>query len=119
MSSVLPAGATYKDLWNCLVFIPTLAAFIEFLRADEECDAANESGYRLEPVFRLFAILRLIPGKLLDYSPAYGNFNQGVRPCKSIRELFVSPDGKPMKIRGNGGDASDYTAYARYDKILY
>ena len=109
-------GSTFEDLHNYLKSLESPEKFIKFLQADEEGDADNEAGYRMEAVFRLFAILRLIPGKLLDYSPAYGNFNQGIRLAESTREHFESPDGKQVTIRGNGGDASDYTAYARDDE---
>ena len=109
-------GSTFEDLHNYLKSLESPEKFIKFLQADEEGDADNEAGYRMEAVFRLFAILQLIPGQLLNYYPAYGNFNDGVRPYESIRELFVSLDGKPVTIRGNSGDASDYTAYARDDK---
>ena len=109
-------GSTFEDLHNYLKSLESPEKFIKFLQADEEGDADNEAGYRMEAVFRLFAILRLIPGKLLDYSPAYGNFNQGIRQAESTREHFVSHDGKQVTIRGNGGDASDYTAYARDDE---
>ena len=105
--------STFSELYEFLCGLSSREEFISYLTAEGEPD--NESGYRQEGIFRMFAIFGLLPS-LANYKPAYGNFNKCIRPSTGLRELFVTEHGKCENIRGNGGDASDYTAYDINDK---
>lgn len=117
-TSIFENVKTFEDLHNFLKSLPSeYYSFREFLEANDDV-RENESGYRQEGVLRLFASIGLIPC-LNAFIPASGNFSKGTCcPAKNKSELFVNKNGIIEKIRGNGGDASDYSALSEDQSII-
>ena len=108
-----------KTFHHLLVFLKTLPCdkleFTRFLEADGN---AQESGYRQEAVLKLFAPCGLIES-LKEFVPADGNFSMGTcQPTTNKKSLFFNNKNKPFDIRGNGGDASDYTAFSKDNETI-
>lgn len=109
---------TFEDLHNFLKSLPSeYSSFREFLEAND-ATRENDSGYRQEALLILFASFGMIQ-LLIEFIPAAGNFSKGTCcPAKNKSELFVNKNGTIKNFRGNGGDASDFTAYSEDQSVI-
>ena len=117
-TSIFETVKTFEDLHNFLKSLPSeYSSFREFIEANDDI-RENESGYRQEALLRLFASFGVIQC-LNAFVPASGNFSKGTcYPAKNKSVLFVNKNETIEKIRGNGGDASDYSAFSEDQSII-
>ena len=107
--------------------IDTFEDLYKFLQTCEDSNIINflndisgqESGYKQEALTKLLGGLNLID-KLKNWYPCIGNLNkQTIQKQENYNDIFYKKNGTRRMLKGNGGDASDFTLVSIFnDKEL-